>query len=97
MADLEVNTSSISSMQTTLEEAVESLESTLKAMYASVNDLNATWEGPNHDEFVRDFQNRYEQMQKLNQAFKSYSNSVKQANKIYRKCEDEVWQIVRGM
>lgn len=97
MADLEVNISSINGMQKQFGEAIETLESSLEAMYAGVTELNKTWEGPNHTEFVENFQNRYESLCELNKELKSYKKAVKQAGNIYNQCEESVYQMVQGI
>lgn len=96
MADLDVNTSEMSALENKLESAIESLHENLGNLYTSVNELNATWEGPNHDEFVENFENRYLNMTELEKSLKSYLKALKKAKKTYTQCEEDVSQIVRN-
>lgn len=96
MADIEVDTSEISALEKKIESAVEGLDENLGNMYRSVSELNDTWEGPNHDEFVENFENRYLNMKELEKSLKSYLKALRKARKTYAKCESEVFQIVRN-
>lgn len=97
MKDIEVNISSISNMQKQIGEAVKTLDSSLKTMYEGVAELNRTWEGPNHTDFVTLFEQRYEEMKKLGKTLESYQKVVKEAGKTYDKCEQEVYQLVQSI
>lgn len=96
MADLEVSVTSLKSMQKTVSTSVSELERLLQEMYTSVKILNNTWEGPNHKEFIEKFEANYENMANLNRSLKAYAKALKKAGSLYEKCEEEVWQIVRG-
>lgn len=95
MADMEVNLSSIAGMEKTLAEAIETLEENLSNMYGSVSELNKTWDGPNHDAFVEEFENRHLDMRELNKSLRSYLRALKKAQKTYAECEETVFQIVK--
>lgn len=96
MADVEVDVSLISSMEKRFEEEIEQLQEDLSSLYTSVEELNQTWEGPNHEEFVKNFENRYLDMTELDRSLKSYLKALKKAQKTYTDCESEVFRIVRN-
>lgn len=96
MADLEVDITEMSALEKKLESAIETLHENLGNLYTSVNELNGTWEGPNHDTFVENFENRYLNMEELEKGLKSYLKALKKARKSYTQCEEDVLQIVRS-
>lgn len=96
MADLEVSTDEMSALENKLEAAIENLHENLGNLQTSVNELNATWKGPNHDAFTENFENRYLNMTELEKSLKSYLKALKKARKSYTKCEEDVFQIVRN-
>lgn len=96
MADLEVNVTSLKSTCGSVKESVERLEKMLSEMYASVKELNSTWEGPNHEEFTEKFERNHENMEELNRSLETYVKALKKAESLYGNCEEEVWQIVRA-
>ena len=94
MADISVDTNSINGMTQNINDAVSRLEQTLKQMHESVNELNATWSGPNHDTFISNFEVRYGEMKQVNEMLKKYLESVKKAKKEYVSFESQVEDIV---
>lgn len=96
MADLEVNIPSLKSTRGSVKDSVESLDKMLREMYESVRELNSTWEGPNHEEFTEKFERNHENMEELNRSLETYVKTLKKAESLYGKCEEEVWQIVRA-
>lgn len=96
MADLATDISEMSTLENRLEAETENLHEMLEDLHTSVNELHATWAGPNHDEFVETFENRYLNMTELEKSLKSYLKALGKAKKSYSRCEDEVFQIVRN-
>lgn len=94
MEDIKVIIDSMSSMIKKVGDSVDDLDQLLKSMYESVTGLNKTWEGPNHTEFIETFENHYEDMEKMNKSMKAYHKSLKEAEKLYEKCLDEIDSIV---
>lgn len=97
MADLEVNVQSIKSMRSSLQELVDQLDGMLDDMYQSVEELHQTWDGPNHIEFTSRFENRHANMKDMDKSLSSFVKAIKKAQSLYGQCEEEVWNIVRGM
>ncbi len=96
MADIEVNSTSISQMEKSIREELENLKGIMKNLYAGVEELNQTWEGPNHQDFEKAFVEQYTDMSQLENMLEHYADSLKKAAKTYGKCEKEVAQIVRN-
>lgn len=94
MADISVDTNSINGMTQNINDAVSHLEQTLKQMHESVNELNATWSGSNHDTFASNFEARYGEMKQVNKMLKKYLESVKKAKKEYVSFESQIEDIV---
>lgn len=95
MADIEVNSASISQMEKNVRTGLEHLKASIKNVHAGVEELNKTWEGPNHETFEKAFLENYADMTKLEKMLEHYADSLKKAAKTYRECEKEVAQIVR--
>ena len=94
MADISVDTNSINGMTQNINDAVSRLEQTLKQMHESVNELNATWSGPNHDTFISNFEARYGEIKQVNEMLKKYRESVKKAKKASVSFESQIEDIV---
>lgn len=95
MADIEVNSASISQMEKNVRTGLEHLTASMKNVRIGMEELNKTWEGPNHEEFEKAFLENYADMTKLEKMLEHYADSLKKAAKTYRECEKEVAQIVR--
>lgn len=96
MADLEVDIGSMKSLHSSVKDSVDDLEKQLQSMYQSVEELSATWEGPNHDVFTENFVKNVENMKELNKSLQAYAKALNKVRTLYGKCEEEVWQIVRA-
>lgn len=96
MADLDVDITEMSALEKKLESAIETLHENLGSLHASVDELNGTWESPNHDSFVESFENRYLNMEELEKSLNSYLKALKKARKSYTQCEEDVFRIVRN-
>ncbi len=94
MAAMKVDTDQIGSMHSKVLEQMEFLERALADMETSIGDLNATWEGPNHDRFIATFDGYLADMKKLNASLVEYADRVKAAEGLYNRCEDEVGQAI---
>lgn len=73
----------------TCKSQVETLRSALGEMRASVDALNATWEGGNHDDFEEIFKARYAVMEKLVVSIDEYLKWFGSASDSYEVCESE--------
>lgn len=85
MADIEVNSTSISQMEKSIREELENLKGIMKNLYAGVEELNQTWEGPNHQDFEKAFVEQYTDMSQLENMLEHYADSLKKSSKNLRK------------
>ena len=90
MKTMKVSTGSIDDARKRAEEEVENFSEMLEKMHVGVEELNASWEGGNHDEFVETFAERYKQMVKAVELLRGYLKSLASASKAYGNCESEV-------
>ena len=89
MGKIVVNTESMRAAHKTCKSQVETLRSALGEMRASVDALNATWEGGNHDDFEEIFKARYAVMEKLVVSIDEYLKWFGSASDSYEVCESE--------
>ena len=89
MKQIVVNTESMRSACKTCRAQVETLGMALKEMHASVDALNGTWEGGNHDDFEETFKARYVAMERLVVSIDQYLRSLDSASDSYEACESE--------
>lgn len=85
-ADIEA----IKRLKSALLEQWNEMESSLQKMYESVDRLNDVWEGPNHDRFVKTFEEQYKSMKRFNETIKTFAQNIGRAAYYYEKCEDDV-------
>lgn len=89
MRKIVVNTESMRAAYKTCKSQVETLRTALGEMRTSVEALNATWEGGNHDDFERTFKVRYAAMEMLVVSIEEYLKSFGSATDSYEACESE--------
>ena len=63
----------------------------------SVDELHQTWEGPSHDTFVSSFNQSFEQMVQAGQSLTSYLESMRQAQRDYAGCEEQVRNLIQKL
>lgn len=90
MKRMKVNTDSIGNARKLSNDEVRNLEKAIADMDKSVKELNATWKGGNHDEFVARYEERYKLVQNAQQMLDEYLQGVATAVKKYEQCESEV-------
>ncbi len=73
----------------------DELEANLQAMRSSVSALDALWEGPNHDDFVRAFETRYKSLETFDKMLTTYIRAWRRAWQAYSACEDEVKGLIK--
>lgn len=89
MKQIVVNTESMRAAHKACKSHVETLKAALTEMQTSVEALNATWEGPNHDEFEATFKARYAAMEQLVVSIDEYLKAFNSASNSYETCESE--------
>ena len=95
--DIEVDTPLISNLNTkVLDELTGTLEAQFRSMCLAVEALNDSWQGPNHDEFVRGFEARSEAIQSFQSHLNKYLFAVQDAYRLYNECEETVAGYVAG-
>ena len=94
MPNMKVDTDEIGSLYGKLTQQLGTMDTLLGDMQKSVDNLNSMWQGPKHDEFLAKFEGWFSDMSKLQSSLGEYAESVREAEQIYRKCDDEVGQMV---
>ncbi|MBQ9058008.1 MAG: WXG100 family type VII secretion target [Atopobiaceae bacterium] len=89
-AQVKVNTDSINDMRRRANTELDRFTQAMGEMRSSVDALNATWKGGNHDKFLQTFEERYKQMEELQKMLKNYLSSIDKAVSNYEQCESEV-------
>lgn len=72
----------------------EAMQSQLKEMLAAIEGLNSVWEGPNHDEFMKHFEDQKLNLDNFNKSIASFLKAWKNAYEAYDACENDVAQRV---
>lgn len=95
--EIEQNTGSLSDDIARLEEAKAVLEQSVDAMFAAVQELETTWQGPAKETFRTQFQNDYNRCVEMNRTLGALIEKLRTARVEYDKCEEEVGAIVRAI
>lgn len=94
MAKLKVDTEAMRKVDETLEASVADMARLMTAMRDEVAGLDGSWEGPNHDAFVSDFERRKEVVKAHGLALERFVASFGQAVRLYQQLEDELVRAV---
>lgn len=92
--DVKVNFGEMESRIQKLENDVIKLEKSIKNMKKNSDDLNLTWKGPNHTNFVNKFNVRYGDMEKFTKTLTNYAKILKLVKNQYLKVDDEVRSLI---
>lgn len=65
------------------------------ALKAHIDELNGTWTGGNHDEFVEDFNRSYEAMRALQQGVERYLEGIEAAAEEYDRADADLLGMAR--
>lgn len=95
--EIEQNTDYLSDDIVRLEEEKAVLEQSIDEMFAAVEELESTWEGPAKESFRSQFQSDYERCVEMNRTLGTLIEKLKTARTEYDKCEEEVGAIVRAI
>lgn len=94
MKIIQVNTDSIARAKKVAAESLDALRESLVSMRASVDELNATWEGPNHDKFVRQFSEDYAEMERFCNTLGLFIEQYGESGHTYAVCDQDVAGLV---
>ncbi len=95
--EIEQNTDFLADDISRLEEERTALEKAMEAMFAAVQELESTWQGPAKAQFTVQFQNDFEKCREMNKTLESLIEKLRTARSEYDKCENEVGNIVRAI
>lgn len=95
--EIEQNTDFLSDDITRLEDEKAVLEQAMDEMFAAVEELESTWQGPAKAGFTVQFQNDYERCKEMSNTLESLIGKLRTARSEYDKCENEVGNIVRAI
>ena len=95
--EIEINTDRLKADVETLNGNITQLETQMRNMFRSMQDLDRTWEGPSHStfdaQFSQDLQTFEEMIGTLNELNKALKNAADQ----YDKCENKVHDLVSSI
>ncbi len=95
MADqVKTNTHLLGQMKQELEEGVGELRNNIKQLENCMDELHATWEGPNKKVFEKTHRDMMEFLLKSIKALEVYAESLEIAQKEYNACNSEVQSYV---
>ena len=79
------------------EKACKSIDDNYKNMFEEIRALDAMWEGPTHDAFVRQVVQDSESMEEIVEYLKEILEDLRYAHKEYTGCERQVSDIVNSL
>ena len=94
MAKLRVDTDSMQKLDTNMQSHISEAADLMKQMRDSVAELDASWEGTNHDSFKESFASRKEAVKGAALTIEAFSQSFTQAVRLYMELEAEVAETV---
>lgn len=97
MARLRVDTDSMQKLSTSMQEWVSNTADIMRRMRDSVETLDASWEGSNHDDFKQSFAERKEAVKAKALTIEKFSDSLAQASRLYLELESEVADTVSSL
>ena len=62
-----------------------------------MEELHQSWEGPSHDTFVSNFNQSFEQMVQAGQSLTVYLESLRQSQRDYTGCEEQVRNLIQKL
>ncbi len=95
--EIEMNTTTLARDIESLEGLVSQLESQMKKMFQSVNELDQMWDGPANDAFNQQFQLDYQTCQAMCDTLKELIDSLWHAGEQYDKCEQNIDSMIRSI
>lgn len=89
--DVQVATGDLSRIHhASVSEFRDTLASQLSDMTLAIEELNATWQGPNHESFVAEYAKRKEGLDAFHGMLAAFLEAWDEASRTYEQCEDAV-------
>lgn len=93
--DIEVSTEGMSGIRSSAYDTFDDvLRASLTSMTLSVEALNATWEGPNHQGFVEAYKVRKDDLDAFHDALGAFLRAWSEAYREYNTCESDVASMI---
>lgn len=86
---ISIDTESIKTLRNEFDTEINTMSASMLKINESVDQLHATWEGPNHDAYVANFQIGYEKMNEMKTALMKFIDILDAAEKKYSQCENK--------
>jgi len=94
MADMAVDTVRMRQGISQAEEKLEAVNNALRSLGNCFEELNDSWTGTNHDEFVQSYVEEHERMEALDSSVREFLATLENAALEYEKCSDDMEDIV---
>lgn len=94
---IETNTSTMARDIESLENKLKQIESQMKKMFTSIEELDKMWDGPSNAEFNRQFQQDYRMCEEMCGILRELINSLRHAKSEYEKCERNVEGVIQAL
>lgn len=91
----EVDTDLLSTAVNKLNTTLQEISINREEMYSAVEELEATWRGPAHDEYRAQFQTDSEEMTALTREIQEVIDRIGEARKGYANCEAGVGDLIQ--
>lgn len=94
---IKISTDSLQSESRKILELVLKAEKDLKEIYIEVETLDAMWDGPANETFIKQFFHDYEMFKQTCSFLKSFSEDMGRAADEYNRCENSVLNAVKSI
>ena len=81
----------------TMNDAIETIKTSMDLIHQAIYDLESIWEGPTKDEFFAIFDTEYKELVTLISNVETFVSCVQYASGEYCECEDEVTNLVNKL
>lgn len=95
--EIAVNTGTLASDIAALQNAIRAAEKSLNDMFREMQELDAMWDGPANQEFIRQFVIDHENAKALCETVRSLAECMEYARGQYDSCENQVNSIVSAI
>ena len=95
--EIEISTDRLKADAATLDSNIKQLETQMRNMFRSMQDLDHTWDGQAHSQFDTQFSSDLESFEEMIKTLNELNDALKHAADEYDKCENRVRDLVSSI
>lgn len=97
ITEIEIDTGLLARDTVSMDNKISRIEREMEEMFTAVRELDAMWDGPANETFVRMFQQDYETMRSFCRALHTLADCMSQARRTYENRENEAGGVVSAI